>query len=291
MPSPLMAAVPPAPVPHIVDTPLFKGIIYGDPSSGKTRFASTAATHPKMGKVLFLDVEGGMMAVPSNPGMLTVRMRNQPDGMSALEQVEAYVYYLANPGLPNAPEWVRTALAGVRTVVLDSGTELQTLDIEATVDGKVKENPSRNRNLVYVEDYGTNTVAMKRILRYIKDLPVNVIITALATPVYEGKDSAAVYKGIQPAFTNKLRSSAMGFVDHVWYMARDTYEAGHEHAGEERFNLFTKLDATSGFFTKTRASLFKEKVPARIVNPNMAVIYQLLLDTESAEVVLKKPTK
>lgn len=209
------------------NNPRFNILLWGEPGVGKTLLASTAQDHPKMGNVLFLSVEGGLITIAGRGDIRamniigvrkfvpTAEMSVMPENCSTLEDE---FWKLANK---------QGDYADINTVVIDSGTELQTLNLENIVDAAMKAKKNKNRvdeDEIWQEDYGKSNNQLKRLFRWFRDLDINVIITALPVAVFpKGKDGNENVEPIEvrPQFTNKLAKSVMGYMDMVWYLYKD----------------------------------------------------------------------
>lgn len=269
----------PRPVAHSNDNAPLTAIIYGYPGAGKTTLANSAANFGPTSKVLALSFEkGGLLAVPSNPNILRVDVGNDfENGLTAIETVEAYLAYLADPLAQGLPEWVPDMLRGVKTVVLDSVTELLTKTLESISFEEAKTDKRRTIDTTYLSDYSASTKSLKRILRYFKELPLNVLVTALAAPTYTGKGDSAVFAGIKPSLTEKLRESVMAYFDHVWY----AYAESNEETGEQRFCLQTHT--WGDFYGKTRGKYFAPALGTTLIDPSIEKIYTLLKRSETKQ--------
>lgn len=253
---------------HQNDNLLMKVLIYGIPGSGKTTLASTAAEHGDMGKVLFLSIEGGMLSVPNNPDIMVEEIRNTPE-KAAIDQVRDLFFALVAKNIKQTP-WVEN----INTVVIDSGTELMTLVLE-----KIAKDAGRQSGMPFLQDYGQSTAVLKQTFRWFRDLPYNVIVTSLVQTVYDGKGDNAPVKSIEPMFTEKLREAVKGYFDHIWYAYRLEGKPDSEGTVQpDSYHLLTRPAAK--FFGKTRGQNFSQALGARVDNPNLAVIYDLLLQTE-----------
>lgn len=209
--------------------PRFNILVYGPPGIGKTHFAGTAQDHPEMGDVLILNVEGGTLTLASRGDIRAVDIvsisERLPKGMILGENqstLETEFWKLANKD----PEY-----STIKTVVIDSGTECQTLCLEHLVLRALEKSSNtkseRDQDSIYLEDYGKSTAMLKRLFRWFRDLDVNVIITALPQFVYPknadpNKAITADPIAVRPLFTAKLGEAVMGYMDMVWYMYQDT---------------------------------------------------------------------
>lgn len=242
-----------------------KVLVYGDPGVGKTSFAASAQEHPDMRETLIVNIEGGILSIANTGAQSTEQITDVDDVedlMRALAMgAEGFRHY--------------------KTVVLDSGTELQTLDLENIAAGEVKKKKRENLDALEIQDYGKSTARLKRIFRHFRDLEMNVVITALAKRVMpqavKGKPKSDEPLAVYPQFTEKLSNSLMGYMDAVWYM----YLGDEDGNGEVSRNLLTQ--ATGPFAAKTRGHRFSAEIGRLVTNPNLATLYTTLLATEGQQ--------
>lgn len=270
------------------DDPTFNIMIYGSPGIGKTWLAATAQDHPAMADILVLDVEGGLITVASRGDIMAQKLiaiskfqpipgqATLPDGYSTLED-EFWKLRNKSPGYEN-----------IRTVVIDSGSECQTLNLEIIVANSIRKNRNkhadREQDDIYVEDYGKSTSQLKRLFRYFRDLPINVIITALPKFVYpktpDGKQKQnASPSAVMPWFTDKLAEAVRGYMDMVWYMFQA--EDGKRYLLTHDMGVYK---------AKTRGIMFSRAIGDRIAvrdagtdngeGHTLATLYDLWLETE-----------
>lgn len=235
----------------VADTALpLKLLVYGDPGVGKTTLAASANQHPKMEGTLFLNVEGGMLSVRGTGVKST-------DQVSSVAEAEELMMMLAR----GAKE-----LEGIQTVVIDSGTELQTLDLAQIAAHEARKKTDRSIDVLHMQDYGLSTRRMSRIFRSFRDLPQHVIVTALVKRIVpEGASKPAL---VQPSFTAKLSTSVCGYMDMVWFMQRQ---------GEDRMVL---TQESMPYVAKTRGNRFAAKIGQVVKNPDLSELYETLLQTE-----------
>ena len=252
----------------------FKGLIVGPPGVGKTTFAATAIEHPDMRDILFLNFEGGFLGLEKS-----VRDRVKKVDINTPEDLEATFWALINKD----PRY-----AGIRTVIIDSGTEMQTMSLESAVRARIARDTKKGKTPkdgdefsvddIYQEDYGKDTARLKRLFRWFRDAPYHVIITALTKEVY----SKSVAKGVEPkleavlpSFTAKLNESVRGYMDFVWYMFQDA-EGNRGILTQER----------GAWKAKTRGPAFAaeltERVNLPVGEPHLANIYNRLLKAEAS---------
>lgn len=185
-----------------------KMLIYGDPGVGKTTLAASAAAVKSMSEVLFINVEGGALAIsdPSVYGAKEVPDTVDFNGFDALSVIFKALARMEHP---------------YKTVVIDSLSELTKYNLDDVIRKKMASTTNRQGKVnrdeddVFLEDYGTMTKQMRRVVRMFRDLPMHVIYTSHAEPYDEGAK-------VGPDLSNKLRSSVVGYMDVVGYMFTST---------------------------------------------------------------------
>lgn len=232
----------------VPERPIFNALIYGDMNAGKTYLAASCQDHPEMRNVLFLNVEGGLLTVAHRGDIHAVDVHTT-------EELEEIFWELSDP----ESKKYRT----VNTVVIDSGNEVQTRNLEEIVAaaieaGKNKKDRSgaaRTTDDIFQEDYGKSTAQLKRIFRYFKEMPRNLIVTAHAKFVYPPSTRGVPQDSVEPLavlpmFTEKLGKAIMGYMDFVWYME-------HDSETDER-RILTR--STGVYRAKTRGPRFLEAI-------------------------------
>ncbi len=195
--------------------PYLNLLVYGEPGVGKTRLCASAQdaedTHP----ILICDVEGGVATIRKRPDIDVKPVRSIRD----IEEVHNEIF--------RDPSYYRT-------VVIDSLSELQKLDMR-TVMEKIKKD-SQNPDRIDVDQptqaaWGKSGERIRRIVRAFRDLPCNTIMTALAGTEYEeddkGKEDKSRVKLYYPMFPGKLRGEIPGFFDVVGFMVADADKQGN----------------------------------------------------------------
>lgn len=210
--------------------------IYGYQGVGKTVLSAQAQDVPQLRDVLFLNTEKGLMSIADRSDIAAVDIADA-------SQVEEVFWLFANGD---------DRVKGFKTVVIDSITELQELDLERRSKSK-----GGKRTL---DMYGDSTSYIKRLVRQFRDLKdINVILLALPTELTD--DDGAVI-GLGPMLTGKLAASVMGYMDAVWYL--------YVRKGDRKRVLLTQ--PTKGIRAKTRSLA----LPDEIVEPSLGSIIGLL---------------
>lgn len=241
---------------ELMEDPLLNILVFGNPGCGKTFLAGTAMDHKKLGDVLFLSVEGGLLTIADRDYSAIDLGRDEtgrPNGHT-LKDLEDVVWKIVQKD---------KGFEKFKTVVLDSVTELQVRDLEDVVAEAQAKGKTRNQDELTQADYGKNTSRMRRILRMLRDAKMNVIITALAKEVIP--EGASAPTAVIPSLTKALAESIMGYMDCCFYMYVDK-EGGRKMLTQPR----------GPFRAKTRNSAFAESLGAVVENPTLPAIYDTL---------------
>ena len=222
-------------------------LIYGDPGSGKTTAALRAADH---GKVVVIDAERGLKARALRRAGVEVERIEVYDGEISFEALEELFFQLKRR-LADGEE--------IYALVWDSMTMTLPWLVEAAVAEGVararKNNKARADTDVYVEDYGTMTEQVKRLLtRRFMDLDLHIIVTCLAKR--EKDDNGQVR--ITPDVTPALGQTLAGAMDMVLAMRAELQADGSVHRdaisapmeryqAKDRFGILPSVLVDPGF--------------------------------------------
>ena len=248
-------------------------MVYSFQGAGKTVFAAEANDHPALAPALFLNIEGGLLSVAYRGDVDYVDIRTTTE----LEQM---LWDLATARHNPSSEW-----AGIKTIVIDSGTEVQTMNLEEIGAEATRKNSKHPKNELWPEDYQESTITLKRVFRMARDLPYNLIVTALPKIVYPrtaGNNRSQQVQSSQPTeispwMTAKLAEAVMGYMDHVWYMWEDA-------AGR---HMLTKSQGI--YRCKTRGYNFAQRIGTVVNNPSLVELYDLFLESETGKPAVTRP--
>jgi len=174
-------------------------LVYGEPGVGKTVFASTA---PK--PILWLESEGGTLSIGDKSGIDIARVA----GLATYR--EALIFLEANPGK-------------YASVVIDSFSETQAAVLKDIMNNVRRDDPSRDEFMPQFGEWGRLTGIMREIARAYRDLPANVVITALQR---EDKDDMTGKVKIRPRLSPTLADELPAFMDAVGYLYTATPKKG-----------------------------------------------------------------
>lgn len=241
-------------------------LIYGDPGAGKTHLAGTAQDVPEMANVHVFNIDGGIMT-------LARRGDIHATDIHSIDELEQELFKLANHD---------KKYEGVRTVIIDNITELQTLTLEGITTAASAERRRKDKNYtidqVYLEDYGLGGKKLSRILRGFRDLPVHVIF--IAHKMDKMRKGTNVLEESKPNLTDKVSTAIMGYQDYVWYLYTADETVGDEqngyHTETHRYMLTQPMNQ---FAAKTRGAEFAEALGAIVKDPTFPMIMDLYKKT------------
>lgn len=172
-------------------------LIYGNPGVGKTVFCGTGEDSLNTNPLLFLDVEGGTLSLRERKNLDVIRVKSIDEllGIHHRLVTENNGYY--------------------KTVVIDSLTELQKLDMVDIMHELTQRRPDLDKDVPSQREWGKSIEHMRRIVRGFRDLEMNTIFTAL-TIVDKDENGTVTYT---PSLPGKLKMEISGFVDVVGYMS------------------------------------------------------------------------
>ncbi len=233
------------PVSPVQDLPQhFNMLVYGDPGVGKTVLAGSAAAVEELSPVLIIDIEGGTLSLRErHPSVDVVRIRSWPD----LNELYAAL---------------KKGEGGYKTLVVDSLSEMQKFGMYFIMREALQKDPDRDPDLPGIGEWGKNTEQMRKFVRAFRDLPMNVIFTALVNTSQDKRGR----QHFKPGMSAKLASEVAGFLDVVCYMYLKESEL---EEGEQLRMLLTM--ATETVIAKDRT----DKLPPAIQNPTMQSIYDI----------------
>lgn len=212
-------------------------LYWGREGSGKT-IDLAAAT--QRGRVLFINAEGGLkkralLANGANTSNLVLFPRpGQPLNYYTLQEA----LFRVKADLMDDPNaWF--------LVAVDSVTELATAFTDAAADDRFEKGKLKNKEwkptitdefFTDRDDYGVSTKMVRKLARFLRDLPCHTAMTTLERRDVDEKTSTVAYG---PAVGPALQTSLLGYVDVVLYCKapdedKDYFRAMTKNVGTAR---------------------------------------------------------
>jgi hypothetical protein len=167
---------------------------------------------------------------------------------------------------------------GFKTVILDSLTEIQKFNMDEIMRKLIDKNEDRDLDVPSLREWGKNLEQTRRFVRAFRDLPLNVIFTAL---VREDKDRMQRPVNL-PSLSGKMAGEVAAFLDIVLYYSMK------EQDGKQVRVL--QSAATESTIAKDRSGL----LPPVMVEPDMEMLYDLIVrktgTMQTATEVRQEPT-
>lgn len=234
-------------------------LIYGDPGSGKTHLAGTAQDVPEMRNVHFFNIDGGLLTL-ADRGDITAT------DIHSIDALEEEFYKIAN----NDPEY-----KGIKTVVIDNISELQTLALEVEAKLNFKDRLKKDKNYtideIYLEDYGVAGKKLARVLRGFRDLPIHVIY--IAHKKDKLRKGTNVLEASMPNLTDKLSTAIMGYMDIVAYLYTADEQVETNGTYQTQMHRYLLTQPMNQFAAKVREPSFAERLGAFVKDPTFTKIY------------------
>lgn len=186
--------------------PYLNLLIYGEPGAGKTFLAATAEDSEDTSPILFLDVEGGAVTIRHRHSVDVLEVRSIDDVQKAYKELydDGGEYY--------------------KTVIIDSLTELQKLDMRTIMQEAYDSRPdTTDKDVPSPREWGKTGNHMRTIIRGFRDLPVNTIMTCLQGSQYDESSGMTL---VYPELPGKMRHESPGYFDVVGYLRADTNSKG-----------------------------------------------------------------
>lgn len=184
-------------------------LFWGREGSGKTTDALAIAQIDHPGKILVVNIEGGLKKIAlAKRGIPTERivLWPKPGTRATFPGLEALHRKILGDLIDDPNSW--------QGVVFDSVTEGSALMREDATNARYRrlddQNKSYDPTFIDRGDYGVQTDQMQRILRRFRDLPCHFIATALER--YD-EDNDVFGPAVNPALANSL----LGYVDLALY--------------------------------------------------------------------------
>lgn len=184
-----------------------KVLIYGSNGVGKTVSSTTAP-----GPVLIANAEAGLLSIQDqlkSDKIKSVKMETFDD-------------------LRNLAIELKTQKHGFNTVVIDSLTEVQKKSMDEIMATQ------KDKDVPAMRDWYVSIEEMRKVVRFFRDLPMNVVLICLSKDDKDEETGRIVRK---PSLSGKLPEEVCGYVDLVLYMF-----AKEEDGEDNRYFLTTPTE-------------------------------------------------
>lgn len=227
-------------------------LVYGEPGAGKTYLAATAQDSDDTKPILFLDSEGGTVTIRRRKDVDVKSIRTMAD----IESIHNSLYADFDTGD-----------GYYKTIIIDSLTELQGLDLRTVSEEEYRRNPDRvDKDVPTQRGWGKSRSRMSKIIRAFRDLPCHTICTALLHSEFDENTGITT---VFPAFPGKLRAEVPGYFDVVGYLRA---EEGKNEAKEVIVNRYLQVSKTRRVVAKDRTSSLGDVVE----NPSIPLMWELI---------------
>jgi hypothetical protein len=243
------------------DAPNINTLLYGRPGSGKTFLAATAQKSPLMNDMLYISCEAGSSTIRQVDPSIMVIPDPATAGSVTWEQFEA-IYDELDRQCYNSKD-----KPDFRTVCVDTGTELQKINMEWVMKQTLSSHPDRDPDVPGLHDWGKSGNRMRLMIRRFRDLPMNFIFVCHEQ---EDRDNRGVLWK-KPDLPGKLANQVAAAFDQVMYLYTKQLAQGDETKAADVTRVLM-TGALEGYVTKDRSG----SLPLLMVDPKMDDIFQLI---------------
>ncbi len=182
----------------------FNCLICGESGVGKTPFAATLAECEQTSPCLFMDVDMGTMSIVS-------KLRPTVVEITAWSQVQRLYSLLKNQRWDELAELLGTEPLEYKSVVVDSGTELEYILRKSVVLA----NEHGDKEIPSQPDYLKTQERFRSLYRAFRDLPLTLVMT---TGIRDLKDDVMGMVKFFPSFQPGLTRDLVRMTDLVLFM-------------------------------------------------------------------------
>lgn len=176
------------------------GMVFAEYGVGKTHLLGTAEDHPVTGPLLIFDIDGGVQTLRKRKNIEVVPIRSYDEMIDKI--MTLYDGIDSNGELPYG------------TIGVDTFSEFASLDIAKIMRDRAGTNPRLDEDVPDQYAYNKSGAHLRRVVRLLKDLPCNVILTSHVADVQDSLGRTSYF----PMLAGKLRKQIPGFLDFVGYM-------------------------------------------------------------------------
>jgi hypothetical protein len=175
----------------------FKMMIIGPPGQTKSSFIATAPDN------LIFDFEDGLISAKGSP-------HGVADGTQAIPYTNFEEFGVLVAGLMNKDE----RLSKYKVFSIDTLSDLHKRFLQEVTERDWRRQPSRNRYVPETEQYTEVNERILRVVRALRDLPMDILITSHSKTVEPKNAQSATYADFSESLSNKV----MAQMDIVGYL-------------------------------------------------------------------------
>jgi len=181
-------------------TKWLNGMLFAEYGAGKTHLLGTAQDHPMTSPLLIFDIDGGIETLKNKPEIDVKPIRSYDEMIDNITMLYDSIDSKGN--------------LHYKTIGIDTFSEFASLDIAYIMRERAENNPRLDEDVPDQYAYGKSGAHMRRVVRMLRDLPCNVILTSHVADVQDSLGKIQYY----PMLSGKLRKQIPGFLDFVGYM-------------------------------------------------------------------------
>jgi hypothetical protein len=184
------------------------GMFFGEYGVGKTHLLGTAADYEMTSPLLIFDIDGGVQTLSDKENIDVVQVRSYEEIIDAITSLydsvdsSGEMYY--------------------KTLGVDTFSEFAGLDLAYVMRSRASDNPRLDEDVADQYGYNKSGAHLRRVVRMLRDLPCNTILTSHVADVQDSLGKIQYY----PMLAGKLRKQIPGFLDFVGYMKAEVGDDG-----------------------------------------------------------------
>lgn len=229
--------------------PYLKALIYGEPDSGKTTLAASGHSSKEFAPTVVARFEDGSESLANSNALETPLLTTQ----AAIEEMAK--------GLVSGSGDFK----GVKTLVVDSVTAMQTMLLNSIVADRMKKKGGTN-GIPELGDYRSLGQLTMNYLRMFHDLDMHVIFIALAKEVKD--DDEGPVTAIIPSLIGQSSRNLRALVSCVWPLVKKPAKDG------KPTSVSMLTDSAGLYYARTRHPGFSRALGMIIENPNLNDIWK-----------------